>query len=250
MAAPTSNAGVKKNLPRERRSLNRKGVPGLSAGYREVTMTSGDLNEAAFASSETVAEYARMGGLHRCEEYLFAKYVRPGDAILDIGVGAGRTAPHLAPGASLYVGIDYSQAMVDAARRRFPGLDFRWGDAANLFDFEEGRFDLVVFSFNGMSYLPSDETRGSAFGETARVLKPGGKFIFSVPNSEFLLFLPDFRGASLKQKLALGDLSLEDGQSLVAAVQERGFPQRPGLYFRSGPRRHTLVHGDASDYLG
>jgi SAM-dependent methyltransferase len=44
-------------------------------------------------------------------------------------------------------------------------------------------------------------TRARAFREVARVLKPGGRFIFSIVNSEFLIFLPEFRGASLRQKM-------------------------------------------------
>ena len=126
---------------------------------REPRMTSSKLNDAVYASSRTVSDYVKIASLHGCEEFLFAKYLRPGYAILDIGVGAGRTAPYLAAGASRYVGIDYSQPMIEAARARFPDLEFRWGDAADLSSFEDGSFDLVVFSFNGMSCLPSDDAR-------------------------------------------------------------------------------------------
>lgn len=164
-------------------------------------MTISNLNEAVFASSETVALYAKMDRLHRCEQHLFAKYLRPGETILDIGVGAGRTAPHLAPAAAAYIGIDYSEPMIEAARRRFPELDFRRGDAADLTGFENERFDLVVFSFNGMSSIPTDESRRRAFREVTRVLKPGGRYIFSVSNSEFLIFLPELREGALKQRI-------------------------------------------------
>src|SRR5271165_6660771 len=164
-------------------------------------MTCSDLNKAVYSSSKMVSEYVKRAGLHRCEELVFEKYLRPGYTILDIGVGAGRTTPYLSHGASHYIGVDYSEPMIAAARSRFPDLEFRWGDAADLSGLEDGRFDLVVFSFNGMSYLPSDEARGRAFREAARVLKPGGKFIFSIVNSEFLIFLPEFRGASLPQRI-------------------------------------------------
>jgi SAM-dependent methyltransferase len=200
-------------------------------------MTSGTLNEAVYASSRTVAVYAKIDGLHRCEEFLFEQYLRPGYAILDIGMGAGRTAPYLASRASRYVGIDYSQPMVEAACRRFPDLDFRRGDAANLAGFEDGGFDLVVFSFNGLSYL-SGEARGQAFREVARVLKPGGRFIFSVVNSEFLFFLPEFRGASLRQKI---------WRSVRSAVKTVGLGWRQfrSGVFRSG-RGYIFVPADGT----
>src|SRR5690348_5879799 len=43
-----------------------------------------------------------------------------GGAILDIGIGGGRTAPLLGEISKNYRGIDYSPAMVQVARRRFP----------------------------------------------------------------------------------------------------------------------------------
>ena len=42
-----------------------------------------------------VAYYDRERDLHQSERLLFETYLRKGMAILDIGVGAGRTTPHL-----------------------------------------------------------------------------------------------------------------------------------------------------------
>ncbi len=100
--------------------------------------------------------------------------------ILDIGVGAGRTIPFIEPGASRYVAIDLSPPMVEAARERFPHADIRLGDALAL-PFSDGEFSFVLFSFNGIDYIdPGDRPR--ALDEIARVLRQGGRFVFSTHN--------------------------------------------------------------------
>ncbi|MGM9489037.1 class I SAM-dependent methyltransferase [Ideonella sp. YS5] len=106
-----------------------------------------------------------------------------GRSILDIGVGPGRTVTLLRSLSDDYVGIDYLQEMVQAARERHPFADLRLGDARDLQDFPPGRFDLVVFSYSGID-LVSREDRARVLAEAWRVLEPGGTFWFSTLNLE------------------------------------------------------------------
>ncbi len=104
-----------------------------------------------------------------------------GRAILDIGVGAGRTTRHFVSISENYVGIDYSAAMVDVARAAHPGVDIRHGDARDLSMFGDEQFDLVCFSFNGIDYVPHED-RLKILGEVRRVTKRTGAFCFSSHN--------------------------------------------------------------------
>lgn len=106
-----------------------------------------------------------------------------GRAILDIGVGPGRTVTLFRSLSGDYVGIDYLQEMVDAARQRHPFADLRLGDARDLSDFPDGRFSLAVFSYSGID-LVSREDRARVLAEVRRVLQPGGTFWFSTLNLE------------------------------------------------------------------
>ena len=142
-----------------------------------------DINRQKYETNEIVSYYERQRDLQPCEAYLFEKYLRPGLVILDIGVGGGRTTPHLANEAARYVGADYSEGMVEACRRRFPGIDFRHCDATDMSQFYDCEFDAVVFSFNGIDVIRTNEARARCIAETARVLKPGGVFIFSSHNA-------------------------------------------------------------------
>jgi len=104
-----------------------------------------------------------------------------GKVILDIGVGGGRTAPHLHSIASRYVGIDYAAEMVERCREQFPGLDFRLCDAQAMVEFDADSFDFAWFSFNGIDYA-SPEGRVGILEEVRRVLRPEGMFCFSSHN--------------------------------------------------------------------
>ena len=54
--------------------------------------------------------------------------------ILDVGVGTGRTIPLLSPLTADYRALDYLPAMVEASRRRYPGVRIDLGDARDLSD--------------------------------------------------------------------------------------------------------------------
>jgi SAM-dependent methyltransferase len=104
-----------------------------------------------------------------------------GRPILDLGVGGGRTVPALRALSQDYVGIDYSREMVDACRRRFPGVRIEHGDARDLSAFPDGSFRLAVFSCNGLGMLGHDD-RQRALREIHRVLDQSGVFVFSTHN--------------------------------------------------------------------
>jgi SAM-dependent methyltransferase len=105
--------------------------------------------------------------------------------MLDIGIGAGRTVPHFAPFVKKYVGIDYAQGMVKASREQFatlPGdITFTNADARDLSSYATASFDLVLFSFNGLDYMPHAD-RLRTLREIKRVGRPGGRFLFSSHN--------------------------------------------------------------------
>jgi SAM-dependent methyltransferase len=117
-----------------------------------------------------------------------------GGAILDIGVGGGRTAPLMAGLSWNYRGIDYTQDMVEAARRRFPNLCFHEMDARRM-SFADETFHLVAFSYNGIDSVDL-AGRQDILRQVHRVLLPGGYFVFSTLNSQGPALgehWPDFR---------------------------------------------------------
>jgi O-antigen/teichoic acid export membrane protein/SAM-dependent methyltransferase len=103
-------------------------------------------------------------------------------SVLDIGIGGGRTTPDLMHRFARYVGIDYSDKMVEESRRAFPGVDFRVMDARALPFSEE--FDCAVFSFNGIDTV-SFADRQVVLTAIHAALKPGGFLIYSTHNLDF-----------------------------------------------------------------
>lgn len=158
-------------------------------------MDPADANRRIYEDGGVVDYYARHAGLQAVEQYLFERYITPASRMLDIGIGGGRTTAYLNAVVADYVGIDYSAAMVAAAREKFPQLDIRHLDATNLAGLAADRFDAVVFSFNGIDYIPRDQDRAQCLREVWRVLKPQGIFIFSTHHARFLIETPQLATA-------------------------------------------------------
>jgi demethylmenaquinone methyltransferase/2-methoxy-6-polyprenyl-1,4-benzoquinol methylase len=99
-----------------------------------------------------------------------AAVVRPGDRVLDVCCGTGDLALAAASAGGRVTGLDFSERMLERARRKAPDLTWVQGDAMAM-PFEDGSFDAVTIGF-GLRNL-EDERRGLA--ELRRVLVPGGR---------------------------------------------------------------------------
>lgn len=104
--------------------------------------------------------------------------ITKGMNLLDLGCGDGTTAlPEAKLGATV-LGVDIASNLVEAGNRRakaegLANCTFQEGDATDLHDLEDERFDLVVSIFGAMfAPKPFDVAK-----EMVRVTRPGGRII-------------------------------------------------------------------------
>jgi SAM-dependent methyltransferase len=112
------------------------------------------------------------------EELVHGLGVRPGMEVLDLGCGDGTTALPAAELGANVLGVDIAGNLVAAGKARaaaagLANLQFQEGDASDLKDLADARFDLVVSIFGAMfAPRPFDVAR-----EMVRVTKPGGRIV-------------------------------------------------------------------------
>jgi demethylmenaquinone methyltransferase / 2-methoxy-6-polyprenyl-1,4-benzoquinol methylase len=100
-----------------------------------------------------------------------AAAVRPGDVTLDGACGTGDLAiADLKAGASKVTGLDFSERMLERARRKDARITWVQGDLLAL-PFEDGAFDAATVGF-GVRNVADLE---ACIRELRRVLKPGGR---------------------------------------------------------------------------
>ena len=98
--------------------------------------------------------------------------------VLEIGCGTGLFTKELSRTDNTIVAVDISDTLIIEAKERIPStnVNFVVGNAYET-EFKSESFDFIVGS-SSLHHLDVD----SAFKEFARILKPGGKMMFTEPN--------------------------------------------------------------------
>jgi SAM-dependent methyltransferase len=121
-----------------------------------------------------VAETMRESG----EQLVETLGITPGLKVLDLGCGDGTTALPAARLGADVLGVDIAANLVAAGNERARAADlssvsFQQGDASDLSELADARFDLVVSIFGAMfAPRPFDVAK-----EMVRVTRPGGRVV-------------------------------------------------------------------------
>lgn len=234
--------------PRRRQVLRK---PQLKAFYRLLNWIEGDgdLRFMNYGYDPGAAEPLKLEPADERDRYGIQLYHRvasgadlSGREVLEVGCGRGGGSSflmrYLQPRS--VVGVDFVPGAVEYCRRQHavPGLEFRVGDAEQL-PFADASFDVVV-------NVESSHCYGSVpkfLGEVARVLRPGGMFLFADMRQRWCVELlgEQIRAAGLTivemEDLTPGTLrglKLDAGHRLNIIRQKTPFLLRPVITAFSG----------------
>jgi len=152
--------------------------------------------QSFFGSDPIVNAYADRLVFRAGEKYMFSTFLHRGGSLLDAGCGTGRASFLLAPWFEPIEAFDIAPKAIERAREdnelRGARIRFRVADATDL-PYESASFDNVVFAYNGIEGIASEALRDRALAELCRVLRPGGRFVFSTKSSFNWEYWREFR---------------------------------------------------------
>lgn len=142
----------------------------------------GDHNSGIFSTAE-VANLYLFAPIEPCEVMMLIKYRSDyfQKAVLDIGVGTGRTTRFLLPFAASYVGIELSDEMLRRCRTLFPDASILKWDMRSIDALEAGPFDFVFAPDNVLDAVSHVE-RLAMLKSIHKKLVPDGLFAFTAHN--------------------------------------------------------------------
>lgn len=141
------------------------------------------MNYSEFANSERTGWGQRAKGyreataratLQTVPSLLAHARLFPAARVLDAGCGPGYVAAIATLLGADAEGLDFAQEMVDEARNQFPHIVFRNGDVESL-PYADKSFDAVLSNIT-LFHVTNPER---AMSEGYRVLKTGGRYVFS-----------------------------------------------------------------------
>ncbi|WP_178362115.1 class I SAM-dependent methyltransferase [Mycolicibacterium hippocampi] len=142
----------------------------------------GEASEAApmaLTGERTVPGLAEENYWFRRHEVVYRQLAHrcAGRDVLEAGSGEGYGADLIAEVARNVIGLDYDESAVAHVRARYPRVDMRQGNLAEL-PLSDGAVDVVV-NFQVIEHLWD---QGQFVAECLRVLRPGGVLLMSTPN--------------------------------------------------------------------
>lgn len=145
-----------------------------------------DKNSGKFWDQRFVETEGQLHPMENWRLHLVCSHVRPHSKVLDIGVGKGKLESlilqHHGQEVDLYA-TDITTATLNALKKKFPFWQFLKQKLYPL-KFESNFFD-TVFLLEVLEHIQPQHTFG-LLREVYRVVKPGGRFVISVPVNEGL----------------------------------------------------------------
>jgi len=184
-------------------------------------------------------------------EQLRARFAGRALRILDVGCGGGFLSNYLATQGHTVIGLDFAWDALKVARLHDATgrVEYIEGDAYRL-PFPDGRFDAVC----SMDFLEHVEDPELAIREAARVLAPGGLFVFYTFSRNWLAWLVAIKGVEwfvrntppnlhvLRLFIKPEDLTSMCARSGLAVDSVRGMaPVVFSAAFRKLLTRHTVA---------
>lgn len=147
----------------------------------------------------------------------FKGHLQNGQDILDLGCGNGRLIELLKDYQINYLGIDYSEKLIDEAKIAWPNYQFLVGDILDLSLLKQ-KYD-IVFLVAVLHHLPSDKLREQVMNNIKNILKPNGKILMTNWNlwqKRYLKYIIKYTLLKLtdpekeQNSVLMGDLDLQD----------------------------------------
>ena len=162
--------------------------------------------------------------------------------VLDVGCGIGDVVRMLSRRGMRVTGVDIAEHSLRIARSASQQGDYVVASADRL-PFEDGTFDALV-SIEVLEHLPDDH---AAATEMARVLKPNGLLVVSVPNhyyfQSYRRLMGHFRHYDRQSLLAIAD---QAGLILDRSLAQHRTLNAVHLYVYAGLRGLALVSSRVS----
>ncbi len=171
--------------------------------------------------------------------------IKPGERVLDVACGNGQMARRLTELGAQVVATDFSAALIEKAKARTPDstIDYRVVDATDevaLLALGVSSFDAAVCNMALQDIADIDPL----FRAVKRLLRPGGRFVFTTTHPCFNLDSTIFgqERFEVDGKLVY-QLSLKQVEYLVPSTREgAGAPNEPNPHLYFNRPMHVLLN--------
>ncbi|MGL4307106.1 MAG: class I SAM-dependent methyltransferase [Mycobacteriaceae bacterium] len=190
-------------------------------------------------------------GLHEGDVHLLGEVA--GQSVLEIGCGSAPCARWLASEGAQVVGLDISMGMLEqglaAMAASGPMVPLVQASAESL-PFSDSSFDIVCSAFGAIPFVADS---AQAMREAARVLRPGGRWVFSVNHPMRWVFPDDPGPAGLIASMCYFDrtpyIEVDDAGVPTYAEHHRTMGDRVREIVQAGMILEDLIEPDWPEWL-
>ena len=172
--------------------------------------------------------------------------VQPGERLLDIACGAGRFTRRMADIGAIVTAVDHSHSFIEIARERSAGYEEKIGyhvanasDAQALMALPGAPFDAAVCTMGLMDMAVITPLANTL----PKLLKPGGRFVFSVLHP---VFHSDGTRTTLEREFTSTGAQERFAISVPDYLRSRAYL---GIGIVGQPRPHRYFHRPVSQLL-